>query len=66
VLILAAALRPGDSGSALIDRRGAVVGIAFAIAPDRPTVAYALQVEELGPVLAGDLSRRVDTGPCLD
>lgn len=65
VLILSSALRPGDSGAALVDPSGAVVGVAFAIAPDRPGVAYALAMEELEAVLAGDLSRPVDTGPCL-
>lgn len=65
VLILASSLAPGDSGGALIDARGRVVGVAFAIAPDRPGVAYALDIEELEAVLAGDLSRVVDTGPCL-
>ena len=35
VYVLSAALHPGDSGSALVDRTGAVVGVAFAIAPDR-------------------------------
>ncbi len=65
VLILSSALRPGDSGAALIDPSGAVVGVAFAIAPDRSDVAYALAVEELEATLAGDLSRAVDTGPCL-
>lgn len=65
VLILASSLAPGDSGAALIDARGRVVGVAFAIAPDRPGVAYALDIEELEVVLAGDLTRAVDTGPCL-
>lgn len=65
VLILSSALRPGDSGAALVDPSGTVVGVAFAIAPDRPDVAYALATEELEAVLAGDLSRPVDTGPCL-
>jgi S1-C subfamily serine protease len=65
VLILASALRPGDSGAALVDPQGAVVGVAFAIAPDRPGVSYALAIEELEPVLAGNLSGPVDTGPCL-
>jgi S1-C subfamily serine protease len=65
VLILASNLAPGDSGAALIDAQGRVVGVAFAIAPDKPGVAYALDIEELQPVLAGDLSRPVDTGPCL-
>ena len=65
VLILASNLAPGDSGAALIDPEGRVVGVAFAIAPDKPGVAYALDIEELQPVLAGDLSQPVGTGPCL-
>lgn len=65
VLILSSSLAPGDSGAALIDPAGRVVGVAFAIAPDKPGVAYALDVEELAPVLAGDLGHAVDTGPCL-
>jgi S1-C subfamily serine protease len=65
VLVLASSLAPGDSGAALIDPQGRVVGVAFAIAPDRPGVAYALDIEELEAVLATDLSRSVDTGPCL-
>ena len=65
ILILASSLAPGDSGGGLVDPQGRIVGVAFAIAPDRSGVAYALDVEELLPVLAGDLSREVDTGPCL-
>jgi S1-C subfamily serine protease len=65
VLILSAALQPGDSGAALVDAGGAVVGVAFAIAPDRPGVSYALAIEELEAVLAGNLSSPVDTGPCV-
>jgi S1-C subfamily serine protease len=65
VLILASELQPGDSGAALIDPSGQVVGVAFAIAPDRPGVAYALAMEEVEAVLQGDLARPVDTGPCL-
>jgi S1-C subfamily serine protease len=65
VLILAADLQPGDSGSAMIDPDGDVVGVVFAIALDRPHVAYALAMSELEAVLAGDLTHEVDTGPCL-
>ena len=65
VLVLAAALRPGDSGAALIDPQGQVVGIAFAIAPDKSGVAYALALSELDAVTAGPLDAEVDTGPCL-
>jgi S1-C subfamily serine protease len=65
VLVLAASLRPGDSGGALIDPAGAVVGVAFAIAPDKPGVSYALARSELDAILAGALTDEVDTGPCL-
>jgi len=65
VLVLAADLAPGDSGAGLVDSQGRVVGVAFAIAPDKPDVAYALAVEELEAVLAGDLGQPADTGPCL-
>jgi S1-C subfamily serine protease len=66
VLVLAADLEPGDSGSALVDAEGAVVGVAFAVAPDRAGVAYALATSELEAVLADGLSSQpVDTGDCL-
>jgi S1-C subfamily serine protease len=65
VLILASDLHPGDSGAALVDPSGEAVGVAFAIAPDRAGVAYALAIEELEAVLQGDLTSEVDTGPCL-
>jgi S1-C subfamily serine protease len=64
VLFLAAQLRPGDSGGPLVNPAGAVVGVAFAIAPDDPNVAYALTIEEVQAVLAGPL-QPVDAGPCL-
>ena len=56
VFILAAELRPGDSGAALVNPAGEVVGVAFAIAPDRHQVAYALTPDEIETVLSGDLS----------
>lgn len=65
VLIVSAALRPGDSGGPLVDPAGRVVGVAFAIAPDDPLVAYALSVDEVAAVLSGPLGADVDTGPCL-
>src|SRR5204863_289244 len=40
VFIMASELHPGDSGGALVNRNGAVVGVAFAIAPDRPGISY--------------------------
>ncbi|MGH9040646.1 MAG: MarP family serine protease [Acidimicrobiia bacterium] len=67
IFVLGANLRPGDSGGALIDKAGSVVGVAFAIAPDKPGTSYALTDEELRPVLtiAGTASASVDTGRCL-
>jgi S1-C subfamily serine protease len=65
VLVLAADLAPGDSGGALVDSQGQVVGVAFAVAPDRPSVAYALAVDEVTAVLSGDLTQERDTGNCL-
>jgi S1-C subfamily serine protease len=65
VWILASDLHPGDSGGALIDQQGTVVGVAFAIAPDRPGTSYALTSKELNAVLAMPRGGAVDTGPCL-
>ena len=64
VYILASNLEQGDSGGALVDATGAVVGVAFAIAPDRPGTAYALTSAELRAVLKPGTAA-VDTGPCI-
>jgi len=65
IFILAANLRPGDSGAGLVNAAGEVVGVAFAIAPDRKATAYALTAAELRPLLRADRSRPADTGPCI-
>lgn len=65
VLVLAAALQPGDSGGALVDTGGNVIGVAFAVAPDRPATAYALSSDELRTVLAQPRGSEADTGPCI-
>jgi S1-C subfamily serine protease len=67
VYVLAAALKPGDSGGALVNARGQVVGMAFAIDPGRAATAYALTDAEIEPVLAIANGRHapVNTGRCL-
>lgn len=47
IFVLAARLARGDSGAAVVEGTGDVVGVAFAIAPDRPGTAYALTTSEL-------------------
>ena len=67
VFVLAADIHPGDSGGALVDEQGQVVGVAFAIDPGRPGTAYALADTELRAALAARATRTtaVDTGDCL-
>lgn len=65
VLILASALAHGDSGGALVDTSGQVVGVAFAISADQPDVSYALAASEVRAALAEPRARHTPTGPCL-
>lgn len=65
VLVLAANLAPGDSGAAFVDQGGTVRGLAFAIAPDRSGVAYALQMNEVDAVLDTAGTTTVATGSCI-
>lgn len=64
VYFLASALQPGDSGAPLVDREGTVVGVAFAVAPDRPATSYALTNEELRAALNAP-RRAANAGRCL-
>lgn len=64
VLFLAADLQQGDSGSPVIDASGRVVGVTFAISPDRSTAAFALDRPELDAALAAE-QRPGFTGPCI-
>lgn len=65
VFILASDLHPGDSGGALADANGNVIGVAFAIAPDRAGTAYALTSSEVRAVLAVPRGGPVSTQSCL-
>lgn len=64
VFILAATLRPGDSGGALTNLAGQVVGVAFAIAPDEPGTSYALTSKELRTALSAPRQEQ-SSGICL-
>jgi S1-C subfamily serine protease len=66
MLVLAAQLAPGDSGSPVVSTDGQVVGIAFAIDPDSGTVAYAFEWSEIAAVLTTASAISVPTGDCLD
>ena len=65
VYFVAADLAPGDSGAPLVSPQGEVVAVAFAIAPDRDAVAYALTDDEVNALLDRDLSDPVSTGDCV-
>jgi S1-C subfamily serine protease len=64
VLVLAAGLARGDSGAALVEADGDVVGVVFAVASGDAGQAYALDTSELRSVLDGP-RRPVPTGACL-
>ncbi len=66
VLELAADLKHGDSGAALVDASGSVVGVAVSISSDHEGVAYALAVSELRAVLDTPRTGAVSTGACLE
>lgn len=66
VLEIAADLQHGDSGAALVDINGDVVGVAFAISTDQDGVAYALATTEVKAIMATPHEAQVDTGPCID
>lgn len=63
VLLTAVNLSHGDSGAPLADTSGNVVGVIFAIAPDRPATAFAVTGSEVREVLSG--ARGAHPGPCL-
>jgi S1-C subfamily serine protease len=64
VVFLSSQLQQGDSGSPVVDTGGRVGGVVFAISPDQPTSAFALDLEEVDAVL--DAPRAPgETGPCI-
>jgi S1-C subfamily serine protease len=66
VLFVATDLDAGDSGAALVDPDGGVVGIAFAVAPGDSDVAFALHSDELRAFMdEADTSGEVSTQECV-
>jgi len=65
VFILASRLAPGYSGGPFVTADGKVAGVAFAIAPDRDGVAYALTDVELQAALDSNRGTPQSTGSCL-
>lgn len=65
VVVLDAELEPGDSGGALVNQSGSVVGVAFAVSAWFNGTAFAVASEELPPVLAQARNGAASTGPCL-
>jgi S1-C subfamily serine protease len=66
VLVLAAQLAQGDSGGPLVDTNGEIIGVAFAIAPDKPGTSYALHIDELKAVLDQPMDAPVSAGACVN
>jgi S1-C subfamily serine protease len=66
VIFVATDLDAGDSGAALVDTDGNVIGIAFAVAPGDGDVAFALHADELRAFMEdADTSREVSTQECV-
>lgn len=67
VYTLAADIQQGESGGALLDEAGSVVGIVFAKGATTPDVGYALALSEVRPVVsaAPALDDPVAAGTCI-
>lgn len=65
ILVLGSNLAPGDSGSAVLRSDGSAIGVAVAIAPDKPGVAYALSSAALQQFLEQGTNGAVSTGSCV-
>ncbi|PPF71311.1 serine protease [Clavibacter michiganensis] len=58
-------VRPGDSGGALFDAQGRVVGLLFATSTVDAQTGYAMTLDEVAPVLQqAGASSPVDSGSC--
>ncbi|RIJ55389.1 serine protease, partial [Clavibacter phaseoli] len=58
-------VRPGDSGGALFDAQGRVVGLVFATSTIDSQTGYAMTLDEIAPVLQqAGATTPVDSGRC--
>jgi len=62
--LLAAQVEAGDSGAALVDASGVVVGMVFATTKRHVGVAYAVRATALAEKLKGDLSTVAEVASC--
>lgn len=62
---LAAQIDAGDSGGAILDPAGRVVGIVFSASRTKVDVAYAVSADEITPLVEAAGDRSVESGPCL-
>jgi S1-C subfamily serine protease len=63
VVVLGARLQQGDSGAAVVDADGTVIGTVFAVSPDDRDTAYALATSEVRAALDAPRSPGA-TGRC--
>ena len=66
VVVFAGLVQPGNSGGALLDMKGRVLGLVFANSSVDDRTGFALSPEEVLPVVAATkgATEEVDTGPC--
>jgi S1-C subfamily serine protease len=66
VYSLRAVVRPGDSGGPLLDAKGQVAGVVFAMSTTDAETGYALTMAQVRPMLAKapTLTQPVSTGAC--
>ena len=65
ILVMASDLARGDSGGAVVNPQGAVVGVAFAISAQQAGTSYALNTSEVRTFLAEPRSADASTGACI-